>query len=108
MLLLRTSRRHRFCGMSRKIVVQPASPPPAPSAPPPRLVVQLFVATGELLAIGVLVVGLLTVFAWITKPPGPPVDTTVTRRPPSPWQCWQDRYGEHCDRLPPRRHLVRD
>jgi hypothetical protein len=89
-----------------KHVVNVTSPPP-PAASTPRLVASLFVVAGELLAVAVFVLGLVTLASWLTKPSAAPVDTTHERRSPPPWACWADRYGEHCDR-PPHRHYARD
>jgi hypothetical protein len=80
----------------------PAAPPPAP-----RLAAQLLVAMGELLAVGVCVVGIVTVAGWVIAGAEP---RSKSVKPPSReiWRCWYDRrYGaEICQppyRLPPSR-----
>jgi hypothetical protein len=101
--------------MPKHIINLPPPPPPPPSPPPPlsapRLVVQLFVAMGELLAIGVCIIGLITVANWLTRPVAAPVEQSARRAPPL--ICAIDRRGvEWCrrpeDRFSPRRHYVSD
>jgi hypothetical protein len=91
-------------------------PPPTPApTPAPRLAVQLFVAVGELLAIGLCVIGIVTVVSWLFV--ATDVHSKATRQhypPREVWHCWYDRRygGEICDppyRLPPvRRYWARD
>jgi hypothetical protein len=84
--------------------------PSLPSTPAPRLAAQLFVALGELVAVGLCAVGLVTVVSLLIA--GPDARHKATRQPSPPreiWRCWYDRRygGEICDppyRLPPLRH----
>jgi hypothetical protein len=96
-----------------KLKQLPVPPPPAPA---PRLLVQVMTAMGELVIVGIGVVGVVVVVNWLLV--GFEVSTKPVRREaqPSPWvwHCWYDRrYGrEICEppyRAPPaRRFYARD
>jgi len=89
-------------------------PAPAPPAPAPRLLAQLLVVLGELVVVGVFLLGLLTAGAWLLA--GLDVYARMARpdRPPGQWiHCWTDRRygGEMCEpaeRPPVRPHYARD
>jgi hypothetical protein len=86
---------------------------PAPtSAPAPRLAAQLVTAIGDIVAVGLCVIGAAMVVTWVIAG----MDPRVREHPRAPqWEraamvCWIDRrYGEMCvpeDRPPVRRHPV--
>jgi hypothetical protein len=88
-----------------------------PAASSPRLFPQLMTAIGELIAVAVLLLGVVTLSSWVVA--GYDVYARMARpdRPrssPSGWEvCRLDRhFGEMCapaDRPPPaRRHYARD
>jgi hypothetical protein len=88
--------------------------PSLPSIPAPRLAAQLFVALGELVAVGLCVVGLVTVVSWLITGDARNKGTRQPSPPREIWRCWYDRRhgGEICDppyRRPPlRRYWTRD
>jgi hypothetical protein len=87
---------------------------PATSSPAPRLAVQLFVTMGELIAVGLCILGAVTAAGWLIAGAEMRGKSTPTHPPrPTEWVCWIDRrYGEMCEpayRSPPmRRHYARD
>jgi hypothetical protein len=83
-----------------------------PAAPPAaaRLSAQLFTAAGELIMVGVAVVGIVTVVGWVIAGAELRRDLKPREHLPAPREiilhCWFDRrYGEICE--PPYRPLRR-
>jgi hypothetical protein len=94
----------------------PPAAPASPSAPAPRLVIQLLTVAGDLMIAGVCILGLVTAVDWLTT--GAELRSRPVRQPqPAPrevWHCWWDRRygGDICEpphRLQPsQRYFMRD
>jgi hypothetical protein len=96
--------------------------PPVTPAAGPRLFAQLATAVGELLAVAIGVVGIVTIVGWVVTAHDASIRARQAQAPPfervdridrSVWRCWwDDRYRARlCEQVPtwaaPRRYPAR-